>query len=72
MVLQDGEWVTFYMNDITSNYYFCTDFKAKIENITKRDAIRIGKEYMDSVAESDIVLRGYYLQKSKRANSCTR
>lgn len=63
LVLQDGEMVEFYMNHVTSNYYFCTDYKAKLEDITERDAIRIWNQYSDRTVEDDNALISHYLAK---------
>lgn len=63
LVIQGGKWVEFYMSYVTSNYYFCTDYKAKIEDITERDAIRICNQFSDKAAEDDHVMMSCYLEK---------
>ena len=64
LVIQGGKWVEFYMSYATSNYYFCTDYKAKIKDITERDAIRICNQFSDKAAEDDHVMMSYYLENT--------
>lgn len=60
LVLQEGKWVVFYMNHVIGNYYYCTEYKAKLEDITERDAIRIRNQYSDKTSEYDNVLMSYH------------
>ncbi len=60
LVLQEGELVMFYMNYKTSDYFFCVGYKAKIEDITERDAIGIWDQYFDSTVEGENALISFY------------
>ena len=59
LVLQEGEFVEFYMNYKTSDYFFCVGYKAKIEDITERDAFSIWDQYFDCIVEDENALISY-------------
>lgn len=63
LVLQEGEMVEFYMNYKTSDYFFCVGYKAKIEDITKCDAISIWNQYFDGTVEEENALISYDQKK---------
>lgn len=59
LVLQEGELVMFYMNYKTGDYFFCVGYKAKIEDITERDAFSIWDQYFDCIVEDENALISY-------------
>lgn len=62
-MLQESEMVEFYMNYKTSDYFFCVGYKAKIEDITKCDAISIWNQYFDGTVEEENALISYDQKK---------
>lgn len=60
LVLQKGEMVEFYMNYMTSDYFFCVSYKANIEDISESDAIDIFGQYFFAIIRDENVLCSYH------------